>query len=539
MTYALPHPTRTGLLLLLAALLCALPVQAQMPETIAYQGYLTDTDGAPLDGSVNLNVRLYDASAGGTALWTEDQLGVPVAGGVFSVQLGQEEPLDGVAFDQPLWLAVRVNGGNELAPRVPLSATPYALGLRGLRVIPSGDDDDAPNLIGGHINNRAGEVGPGGFLPQGVTISGGGGGTPGNDTEANVAAGNYGTIGGGRGNRASGTATTVGGGQFNEALTRNDTVAGGRNNRAEGGGEVFSATVGGGENNTASGEAATVAGGVNNTASGNFSSVPGGRQNLAAGYGSMAAGQQARAAHDAAFVWADRSDGAFSSTDANQFLIRAAGGVGIGVNAPEGALHVTHPEDDMDLILGGAEEDALFGDDGTIASDPALPSSDLLLVSNDALAVILNADGSDETAEFIVADNGFAEAFRVDLTGTTSTGHLELQNDLGTGDAPAEGGVYRDNVVYAWAHVNADGSVTSSFGCTVTRLGLGRYRVDYDQALPNGMAPVVTPLSANDPVIATAAPSGSDGATVVVFAFVGGQFQNGDRPFFLQVVGRP
>ena len=131
------------------------------------------------------------------------------------------------------------------------------------------------------------------------------------------------------------------------------------------------------------------------------------------------------------------------------------------------------------------------------------------------------------------------QAFRVDLSGTTSTGHLELQDDLEAGNTPAEGGVYRDNVVYAWAHVNADGSVAASFGCTVTRVGLGRYRVDYERALPNGMAPVVTPFSANDPVIATAAPSGNDGATVVMFAFVGGQFQNGDRPFFLQVVGRP
>jgi hypothetical protein len=267
--------------------------------------------------------------------------------------------------------------------------------------------------------------------------------------------------------------------------------------------------------------------------------VPGGETNQARGDNSLAAGTGARAAHEGTFVWSDNasSDSLVSTAD-HQFLIRAAGGVGIGTNAPQGALHVTHADNDRDLILGGTD-DSLFGDDGIISSDPAYPSSDLWIASNDAVAVLLDADDSGETSEFIVADGGFDVAFQVDLSGAVTTGSVALENELGAGTTLEQGGVYRDNVVYAWAHVNGDGSVAASFGCTVTRQGLGRYRVDYDQTLTNGMAPVVTPLSANDPVIATAAPSGDDGATVVVFGFVGGQFQASDRAFFIQVVGRP
>jgi hypothetical protein len=56
--------------------------------------------------------------------------------------------------------------------------------------------------------------------------------------------------------------------------------------------------------------------------------------------GSVAAGQHAQAQHAGSHVWADSANTNFVSTAANQFLIRAAGGVGIGTNAPQATLHV-------------------------------------------------------------------------------------------------------------------------------------------------------------------------------------------------------
>jgi hypothetical protein len=148
---------------------------------------------------------------------------------------------------------------------------------------------------------------------------------------ANVASGTRSVVGGGGykfsfggtlGNTASGDYSVVGGGDYNAATQDGATVSGGTENYSSGG----NATVVGGWNNTASGSQATVAGGYYNTASGD---------------NSFAAGQEAYALHNGTFVWADSQLGSFSSTAVNQFLIRAAGGVGIGTpQTPLGGLRV-------------------------------------------------------------------------------------------------------------------------------------------------------------------------------------------------------
>jgi hypothetical protein len=58
---------------------------------------------------------------------------------------------------------------------------------------------------------------------------------------------------------------------------------------------------------------------------------------------SFAAGFKAQAGHMGAFVWADSASASgtvFASTDVNQFLVRAEGGVGINTNAPLNEFHV-------------------------------------------------------------------------------------------------------------------------------------------------------------------------------------------------------
>ena len=76
-----------------------------------------------------------------------------------------------------------------------------------------------------------------------------------------------------------------------------------------------------------------------------------------------------------------------------------------------------------DLVLGGS----LFEDDGVISSDPLPPSSDLFLVSNDAVVVQLENDGvgSDEDADFEIRRNGGTVVFRVD-----DTDGAEIADDL-------------------------------------------------------------------------------------------------------------
>jgi hypothetical protein len=186
-----------------------------------------------------------------------------------------------------------------------------------LRIEPT---TSTPNLIGGYGGNSA----TGGVV--GATIGGGGQASATNGITADFA-----TVGGGEGNSALGFAATIGGGETNAALGFAATVGGGANNVAGNvAGNANFATVGGGIANTAGNEHATVAGGISNTASGKRATVPGGQENTAAGDYSFAAGWQAKADHDGAFVWGDSTDAEIHSSNDDQFIVRANGGLWFG-----------------------------------------------------------------------------------------------------------------------------------------------------------------------------------------------------------------
>ena len=145
-------------------------------------------------------------------------------------------------------------------------------------------------------------------------------------------------IGGGRNNiiQAGARGAQIGGGEFNIASTNHATVAGGTNNQAL----ANYAAIGGGKGNVVIGDSGTVAGGERNVAgnwgtvvggvanqAGYSATVVGGRLNYASGDSSVAMGNLAQALHTASFVFSDGQGTAFASTAANQFSIRAAGGV--------------------------------------------------------------------------------------------------------------------------------------------------------------------------------------------------------------------
>lgn len=97
--------------------------EAQVPRTISYQGFLSDTTGQPKPDAVYvLTFRLYDAMSGGTAIWGE-QKNLATKQGLFSTQLGDAVPLgEEVTFASKYWLGVQVGTEAELSPRLPLSA---------------------------------------------------------------------------------------------------------------------------------------------------------------------------------------------------------------------------------------------------------------------------------------------------------------------------------------------------------------------------------------------------------------------------------
>jgi hypothetical protein len=264
-----------------------------------YQGRLND--GAnPANGSYDLTFALFNAGIGGSQVGgTVTNLDVGVTNGLFTTTLD----FGGVFTGNPLWLAmgVRTNGVGGftgLTPFQELTPTPYANysanagnanNLAGLSVQPNASSG-APNLIGGSPDN---------FVSSGVigATIGGGGATnihygPASHQYTNSVTGSFGTVGGGAVNTAG-----------------------------------YEATVGGGFQNTASGDDSTVGGGYFNSASAGYAVVPGGMNNLASGQFSFAAGDNARATNDGAFVWADSQGPPFGSTTTNQFNVRANGGV--------------------------------------------------------------------------------------------------------------------------------------------------------------------------------------------------------------------
>jgi parallel beta-helix repeat protein len=120
-------------------------VSAATANTINFQARLQNASGAIApDGSYNVEFKLYSASTGGSALWTEDYLnsatqGVTVRNGYLTVSLGSITALPTtINYDQDLWLTMTVRGTGscafssctpadaEMSPRLKLTASAYA-----------------------------------------------------------------------------------------------------------------------------------------------------------------------------------------------------------------------------------------------------------------------------------------------------------------------------------------------------------------------------------------------------------------------------
>ncbi len=292
---AISNPGRVFTNLLLVLILAVLlthyttaksgPTKAQtlVGTGFTYQGQLKNTNRL-VSGSCDFQFSLWDASSDGAQIGATQTIpGVSVSDGLFTVQLNGAGEFGANAFTgSGRWVEVAVKCASDpafttLTPRQPLTPTPYALAIPGLR---TEQNATSPNIIGGAEGNTvtSGVVG--------ASLNGGG-----SDGFLQSITDDYGTIGGGYGNTA---------GDSSGATT--DAIA------------------------------ATVSGGEGNSATGSYATIPGGLGNSAAAF-SMAAGRRAKAVNTGAFVWADSTNADFSSTADNQFAIRAANGMFIANDA--------------------------------------------------------------------------------------------------------------------------------------------------------------------------------------------------------------
>jgi len=502
----------TGILLAMGAKTQAEPIGT----AFTYQGQLKQ-GGIPLNDTATFEFSLWDdptnvdpgSQVGATLIFDgqgDNPPPIDVVNGLFTVQLDFGT---GVFTGNARWLEITVTyptGGSPvtLSPRQPITPAPYALALPALW---TEQNATSPNIIAGHGDNIITEG------AHGVTLSGGGS----DGVNRNTVTDHFGTIGGGTRNRAGNnvgatddaTAATVGGGSSNQANAQYATVAGGHTNYAEGAGSSIAggsdnlafgsrAAVGGGEENVvtgahaaiaggnannAGGRYAAVGGGVDNSAGGEAGAVPGGRGNQASGDTSFAAGYRARAEHEATFVWSDSADEFFTSTGPDQFLIKAAGGVGINTNAPGAALHIggtagvdglMFPDGTLQTsaATGGGNSWALTGNAGTTPGANFVGTTDdqpLELHVNDVRALRIEPNNSGPN----LVGGYYGNTVTADVAGATiSGGGTHGMTNRVTDRAGAIGGGVDNQAGDDAGHTSDAAYSTVAGGCSNTAAGL-------------------------------------------------------------------
>lgn len=173
------------LVILLLFLALATPALCAVPQTMSYQGVLTDGLGNLVpDGTYYFSFNIYlTAVPGPPAIWSECQ-SLTVTKGGFNAILGSTTPLN-LPFDVPYYLGFSVNSvpgvppcpiaTPEVLPRVALAASPYSLsGPNG-----SGTANFVPVFLGpktvgnSDIFDIGGKVGIGNFAPTtGLDVAG-------------------------------------------------------------------------------------------------------------------------------------------------------------------------------------------------------------------------------------------------------------------------------------------------------------------------------------------------------------------------------
>jgi hypothetical protein len=110
---------------LATAFMLAVPsmAAAQVPAEVPVQGFLTDDQGVPVDGSVSVEFKVYDAATGGAELHTQSE-NVSADAGAFTVQLTPDLTI--FENNTDLYLGMAVDGGAEMSPRLKMGSVPYA-----------------------------------------------------------------------------------------------------------------------------------------------------------------------------------------------------------------------------------------------------------------------------------------------------------------------------------------------------------------------------------------------------------------------------
>jgi hypothetical protein len=99
------------------------------PNVMAYEGYITDSNGIPLsNGGYNFTFAIYTTPTGGLPIWIEEHKSVYVKNGFIRLYLGRgtiPNPII-LPFDRPYFIGISIGDASELVPRVELTPTGYS-----------------------------------------------------------------------------------------------------------------------------------------------------------------------------------------------------------------------------------------------------------------------------------------------------------------------------------------------------------------------------------------------------------------------------
>ncbi len=132
----------------LCIVLISSSISSQVPNTISYQGRLTNATGVPVaDNSYLVKFIVYDAVSGGTELWNSNFQTVITTNGLFVYELGSITPLPLDIFDDlNRYLGVTVGIDLELSPRTKLNSVPYSLAIDDSKYVNETGDTMSGNL---------------------------------------------------------------------------------------------------------------------------------------------------------------------------------------------------------------------------------------------------------------------------------------------------------------------------------------------------------------------------------------------------------
>jgi hypothetical protein len=217
-----------------------------------------------------------------------------------------------------------------------------------------------------------------------------------------------------------------------------------------------------------------VGGGGYNEATNQYAVVPGGNNNIAGGAVSFAAGYQAQAVHEGAFVWADALGAPFASTAQNQFSVRASGGVrlitgGAGMTL-DGVEVLTNSS--TGVTLGGAFSGSLSGSATSATSFSGPLAGDVTGTQGATTVALVGGQTAAKVADATVLANsmlftnttGSANFFAGPSAGRSTTGG-EYNTGIGAFALQRNtGGSFNTAVGYETLHYNTTGVQNTAVG---------------------------------------------------------------------------